>query len=205
MNTAWLMQNRKGLTLVELMIVLVLSTLLMSAAYVAYQAQHKTTRVQEQVASMQQDLRAAMDIMEKDIHNAGCDPSGEDIAPLLRGTTGPHALGVQMDLAGNTSTGGVVEHVRYYLSNNNLLRNEQVLVHNVTTLGITYWNEDANSVSPTGGVNAAYGLGNTMTSSEISSVRSVQVRITLRSARRDVDTGEFGNRKRERRVRLRNW
>jgi prepilin-type N-terminal cleavage/methylation domain-containing protein len=72
-------KDNTGITLVELMIVLVLSLLLMSAAYMAYQAQNVSGNVQHQIATLQQDLRAVLDIMEKDIRAVIRDPP---ISPL---------------------------------------------------------------------------------------------------------------------------
>ena len=61
----------RGLTLVELMIVLVLSSVLMLAVFLSYQTQTRTGLGQYQVAAMQQDLRAVTDIIENDIRTAG--------------------------------------------------------------------------------------------------------------------------------------
>lgn len=74
MNTCHVVGDSSGLTLVELMIVLVLSMVLMSAVYISTQASRSTRNDQYNIMALQQDLRAVMDIMEIDIHNAGCDP-----------------------------------------------------------------------------------------------------------------------------------
>ena len=66
--------NDTGVTLVELMIVLVLSLLLMAAVYLTYQLQHASGQSQTQVVATQQDLRAAMDIISVDIMNSGANP-----------------------------------------------------------------------------------------------------------------------------------
>lgn len=193
--------NRQGLTLVELMIVMVLSIVLMSAVYVAYQAQYKTGRLQEHVATMQQDLRAGFMIMEKDIRNAGCDPTYLNITTLLAGSTGLHALAVQWDSSG---VGTNVEKIVYYLNGTNLMRNDDVLLQNVTSFGISYWDADGNQTPLSGTANANYNSGSTLASSDESDVRSVQVNMTLRSKKRDVETDSYLYRTLTRRIRLRN-
>lgn len=50
-------QDNRGLTLIELMIVLALSLVLMGAVYLAFHAQQVSGNEQQQVASVQQDLR----------------------------------------------------------------------------------------------------------------------------------------------------
>lgn len=200
------LQN-KGLTLVELMIVLVLSVLLMSAAWLSYQAQHKGGRVQEQVALIQQDLRTVMDIMEKDIRNAGCDPCMTGIAPLTANTSGGRTLGVQYDPDTNSATcpHATMTHTRYYVNaNNQLLRNGEILIENVTSFGVSYTNAAGGSIASSGGVNTAYSTSKTLDASQIEDIRTVEIDVVVRSARPDPDTDQYVNRSMLRRVRMRN-
>jgi Tfp pilus assembly protein PilW len=74
MNTCHVMRDSSGLSLVELMIVLALSMILTGAVYLSSQSARETRNEQYHNMALQQDLRAVMDIMENDIHNAGCDP-----------------------------------------------------------------------------------------------------------------------------------
>jgi len=62
-----------GFTLVELMITVALSGIIMATIYNVYTAQQKAYLVQEQVVEMQQNIRAAIDIMEREIRMAGYD------------------------------------------------------------------------------------------------------------------------------------
>ena len=54
-----IVQDRKGFTLLELLIAMALSIIIMAAIYSTYYSQQKSYLVQEQVAAMQQNLRAA--------------------------------------------------------------------------------------------------------------------------------------------------
>jgi prepilin-type N-terminal cleavage/methylation domain-containing protein len=63
--------RKKGLTLVELLLALALSSILIAALYRVLISQHKTYGIQEQVADMQQNLRIALDQMTREIRMAG--------------------------------------------------------------------------------------------------------------------------------------
>lgn len=66
--------KNKGFTLVEILVALALAGLVMTAVYSTYMMQHKAYVVQDQVAAIQQNLRAAMYLMELDLRMAGYDP-----------------------------------------------------------------------------------------------------------------------------------
>ncbi|MCD6187012.1 MAG: prepilin-type N-terminal cleavage/methylation domain-containing protein, partial [Desulfuromusa sp.] len=59
--------GHSGFTLVELLIALAISGVLMTAVYATFQAQQNSYLVQEQVAEMQQNIRAGMDIMVSEL------------------------------------------------------------------------------------------------------------------------------------------
>lgn len=61
----------KGVTLLELMIVLVISAVLVGGIYTLFTTQQRSYFVQDQVAGIQQDARAALTIMARDIRMAG--------------------------------------------------------------------------------------------------------------------------------------
>jgi len=174
------------------MIVLVLSTLLMSAAYVSYTAQHKGGRLQEQVATMQQDLRAAIQIMERDIRNAGCDPTFADIPPLLAETSGPSVLGLAWDSSGT----GTAQHIRYDLSAENLRRNGETLIGNVTSFGVVYWSSSGTAITPES--------SGKLSSSQVKNIQAVQVSLRVKSNKVDPDTGKNVYRSFTRLIKLRN-
>jgi len=69
------MSNNKGFTLVELMITLAMTGIILAAVYATYIIQKKTYTAQDQVVEMQQNIRAAMYSMIREIRMAGYDPS----------------------------------------------------------------------------------------------------------------------------------
>ncbi len=77
-----------GFTLVELMLTMVISGIVVAAIYSAYISQQRTYLAQEQVAEMQQNIRAAIDMMAREIRMAGYDPTkaaGAGITTALAG------------------------------------------------------------------------------------------------------------------------
>lgn len=121
------MQNNKGFTLVEIMIALVVSMVLIAGMYASYRLQQRTQATQDQLVEMQQNLRAALTWLERDIRKAGYNKSqstmasscnaggtGTAVAPLIH-TADDTTLGFSMDLDsnGDCSTGG--ENLTYNL------------------------------------------------------------------------------------------
>jgi prepilin-type N-terminal cleavage/methylation domain-containing protein len=65
-------QANKGVTLIELMIVLVIAAVLVGGVYTLFATQQRSYFVQDRVAGIQQDARAVLTIMARDIRMAGC-------------------------------------------------------------------------------------------------------------------------------------
>jgi len=71
MQTTRIIKNKKGVTLIELLIALIISALLIAGIYKTFIGQQKTYIVQEQVVDMQQNLRAGINKMIREIRMAG--------------------------------------------------------------------------------------------------------------------------------------
>lgn len=71
-----------GFTLVELLMTVAISGFIIAAIYSAYLAQQRSYVAQEQVAQMQQNIRAALDIITREIRMAGFDPTGGAITGI---------------------------------------------------------------------------------------------------------------------------
>jgi type II secretory pathway component PulJ len=196
------MKNEQGLTLVELMIVLLLSMLLMAAVYMTYQLQHSSGKVQFHVAAAQQDLRAVMEIISTDIQHAGLDPRPTlNIQGIDANDCGQNSLRMRMDLNGNGQTNTVDEDISYRLDNNgNLLRVDnspgvgitRVLANNVIALNFTYKDRQTdgtrNKITPTGPASAFD--ANTLTSAQADAVRFVEVTIRMQTDKADPQTNQ---------------
>lgn len=66
-----ILKRKNGVTLIELLIALVISSLLIAALYRTFIGQQKTYTVQEQVVDMQQNVRVAINRMMGEIRMAG--------------------------------------------------------------------------------------------------------------------------------------
>src|SRR5512139_3571070 len=80
-----MLRNNRGLTLVEMLVVLVLSSTIVAASYRVMIGGQKVYTVQDQVADMQQNARAALDRMTREVRMAGY---GKDILETLGNING---------------------------------------------------------------------------------------------------------------------
>lgn len=85
-KTRHIKSYKKGFTLVELLIAMAITGIVAGAIFTAFLSQQKSYLAQEQVAEMQQNLRAAMDIMVRDIRMAGYDPYRNSGAGIVTAT-----------------------------------------------------------------------------------------------------------------------
>src|SRR4030042_2782945 len=88
--------KNRGVTLIELMIVLVIAAILVAGIYSLFITQQRSYTVQDQVAGAQQDARAALTLMARDIRMAG----------FLLGSEGFNVNGAQFAVTPNNNAGG---------------------------------------------------------------------------------------------------
>ena len=105
----------KGFTLLELVIALAISSLVLSGIYAVFHNQVATHNTERLVVSMQQNVRAAVSFMERDIRMARYDPTGSGLFTI---TTANRAR-LQF-LSDTTVEDGIVsngENITYALDN----------------------------------------------------------------------------------------
>jgi type IV pilus assembly protein PilW len=78
------LRQNKGITLIELLVALVISGILVAAIYRTFLGQQKTYTVQEQVVDMQQNVRALINRMMREVRMAGFG----NVSMVLPVTTG---------------------------------------------------------------------------------------------------------------------
>ena len=103
--------DNKGFTLIELLIAMAVSGIVMALIISAHGSQQRAHVTQQQVVDMQQNIRAAMYLMESEIRMAGCDPTENDVAGIQ--TAGPNSIGFTMDIDGNGNTTGTNENITF--------------------------------------------------------------------------------------------
>jgi type IV pilus assembly protein PilW len=74
LTTMKLKSNQHGFTIIELMIAVTISMIITSAIYQIFHSQQRSYLLQNQVAEMQQNLRAGLYMMAREIRSAGYDP-----------------------------------------------------------------------------------------------------------------------------------
>lgn len=185
------LQNNKGFTLAELMVAMGLSAIVMASVGYVYYTQQKTYLAQEQIAGAQQNLRAVLYFMEREIRMAGYDPTRSGNFQIQTANT--NTITMRIDLNGN----GVLdadETITYSLdaANNQLERNGQPLAENIDALDFRY----LPAPSPPAALVPLDddGMGNVVAS--IPLIRSVQATVVAGTERADpgyTDTRDYPN------------
>lgn len=162
--------NNRGFTLAELLIGLFVSGIVMTTILSAYYSQNKSYAVQEQMAAMVQNLRAAIDIMIRETRMAGYDPTGTANARILAANS--TSLTVTEDIDGDGAITGD-ENITYALADsdgdgdNDLERNSNLIAENIDALDFVYLDEND---SPTG---------------DHSEIRSIQITMVAKTGKAD--------------------
>ncbi len=101
-----LLIHRCGFTLVELLVALAVSGILMTGIYSAFQSQQDSYLVQEQVAEMQQNLRASLDVITREIRMAGFRGNGSSSATITAAQCDAIAFSADLNEDGDTADNG---------------------------------------------------------------------------------------------------
>lgn len=81
-----------GFTLVEVLVAVAISGILITGIYSAFEVQQDSFLIQDQVAEMQQNLRAGVSFMAQEIRMAGYDPERSGTAGITTATAGTFAF-----------------------------------------------------------------------------------------------------------------
>ncbi len=188
-------RKENGFTLTELMVAILVSALVMTGIYAAYQSQQGSYVAQEEVAAMQQDLRTAIFYMSNQIREAGCNPSGTDTNKPGIVTANVDEIHFTSDLRGNGygsdpdgTTNGPYENVTYSLYTSDGIQKlgvqstanatRQPVIENVDALDFVYLDQNGNQLDDDGNLNVT---------SSIPKIRAVEVTIVVRASRKDLD------------------
>lgn len=109
-----------GFSLIELLIAMAVGLIIIGATYSVFIIQNKQINNQDKIVEMQQNVRAAMDMMSREVRMAGYDP--KPASALFDGITVNTA---QLELKADLSGGGIVgsgadnEHIIYKYDSTN--------------------------------------------------------------------------------------
>lgn len=152
-------RRQNGFTLLELMIAMAVGLIVLAAVYGVFIFQNKRYSIEEQIVEMQQNARAAMTTMVREIRMAGYDPNFDVASKVI--TAASTTFSFSTDDPSNNST------ITYAFDSTNLkiTRNinsggDQPLAENIQSLAFTYY--DVNG-TPIGTPSAVKGILITIT------------------------------------------
>jgi len=92
---------KDGYTLLEVLMATAITGVVMGSIYTSFYSQDKSYVTQAEVSKMQQNLRGGMSLMMKEIRMAGCDPTGQANAGIVRAT--PDLISFTLDTRGENA------------------------------------------------------------------------------------------------------
>lgn len=95
--------TNNGFTLVELLIAMAVSSIIMTGVYSAFKTQQDSYLAQEQVAEMQQNIRAGLYLMVSEIRMAGYDPTSSAGSGITVASSGQISFTLDENGDGDTS------------------------------------------------------------------------------------------------------
>jgi len=102
-NAIRVIASSKGFTLSELLVAIAISGIVLATVYSSFYSQQKSCAAQEQITAMDQNLRAAMYLLKREIRMAGYDPTGYAGAGISVAAT--NSIRLLKDITDNTGSG----------------------------------------------------------------------------------------------------
>ncbi len=144
--------SQRGVTLTELMVALVMGLATVAAVYSVHLIQVKQRILQEDVMAMQQNARAAMDLMTRELRMAGFDPMGVNrdgsVSNDFPGVDyHPTELQIKSDLNGNGLLTDSNESIVFLYDASTLTlrrkvgRGRQPLAEHIQSLALKYFDQ----------------------------------------------------------------
>ncbi len=167
-----------GFTLIELMAAILISGIILAGLYCVFHSQQMAFSAQEQVAEMNQNIRAALDLMSREIRLAGYKTSTSTMIGIVTATAA--SIQVLADLNQDGDTLGTDENITYSYNagTKQICRNGVSLpiADNITNLSFTYTLANGSVTS---------------TPANPADIRKVTVSITARTSNPDQGTGAY--------------
>lgn len=178
--------RQMGFTLVELLVSLVIFSVVITAIYTSYLTQQKTYLAQTQVTAMQQNIRAGMYHLERELRMAGFDPHNTAKAGFLVAKSNELQISADLNEDGNLLKDGgpsfdTNENIHYAIIENTLKRKSgigtfQPLAEYIDVIDLVYLDEDNDVLNPD--------LGD-VPANDLKKIRSVQITMVARTEKPD--------------------
>ena len=199
-------RHQHGFTLVELIVAMAMTGIVMAAIYSTYKSQQDSYVAQEQVAEMQQNLRAALYMMTRDIRMAGFNPADspnvdgfvtalpDDLGPVTSTDSTNIAFIIDRDEDGTVDTDDHNEQIAYRFDNaNNRLEKFmynastnswqwEIISENIDALDFVYRDQNGDPI--------------VISATTLEDIRSVDITIVAKTGKTDqdfTDTQEYKN------------
>jgi type IV pilus assembly protein PilW len=170
--------NHKGYTIIELLAAILISGVVMAGLYAVFFSQQTAFSAQEQVAEMTQNIRAALDLMTREVRLAGYKTSTSTFNGIATATS--TSIQVLADLNQDGDTSDTDEDITYSYNAGTLqiCRNGTSLpiADNITALSFTYTLADGSVTS---------------SPANPADIRKISVSITARTTNPDRATGAY--------------
>ena len=178
----------KGFTLIELLIAVAISGLVAGSIYTVFRSQHDSYVAQEQIVEIQQNIRAAMYMMAREIRMAGYDPDSIANARIISASNNLISFsfvadddGTDNDNDGSTDEAGELETITYDVydaygdGDNDIGRQvgtatKRAIAENIEQLELFYTLSNGTT---------------TLTPATLSDIRTVQITILARAGKPD--------------------
>ncbi|MBI4525485.1 MAG: prepilin-type N-terminal cleavage/methylation domain-containing protein [Deltaproteobacteria bacterium] len=165
-----------GFSLIELLVGIVIGMLILAAATMTFITQSKSFDAQEQINEMQQNARAAMDLIVREVKMAGYDPLGVAFDGIPYNAS---QLTIRADLNADGDYYDANENIIYSHNAGDLsirrdAGGEKTLAENIQGFVLTYLD----------------GAGNTTTTT--ANIRQIRIVITARTSKRDPNYSQNG-------------
>ncbi len=166
--------NEQGFTMVELVVGLAIRLILMGIAVKIFLVQQRAYNVQGQLSEMQQNIRAAMDIIVRETKMAGYDPTGVSFDGIGNNSNAT-SIQILADLTGDGDTDDPNEDITYSYDDADLQieRNGagNPIAENITEFTVFYFNANGDDIG----------------TSTLTDIRQIKITITGRTAKVDPD------------------
>ena len=199
--------KQQGFTLTELLVAMAMVGIVMAAVYSTYKSQQDTYVAQEQVAEMQQNLRASLYQLARDLRMAGFNPTrSPNVAgfvaagelpddPGTETSTTPISLAftIDKDRNGSVNADDPTEQIAYKFNNTDATLERfmydttdgnwkwRTVADNIQDVDFVYLDGDGNPVDPT-------------TATNLPSIRSVEISIVARTKEKDRNLHDYRRR-----------
>jgi len=175
------MKSTQGFTLLELMVAMGIGLVVLAGLYNLFTTQNKSFSAQELIVEMQQNGRAAMDMMATEMRMAGYDPAHLGTSASFYITSAAaQSMTFKQNLNGDTDLDDNNENITYGYDSTNLRINRntgggaQPYAENIEALNFSYYD--------------AAGA----TTATLDNIRKIKIEIRARTARSDPDYSTNG-------------